>query len=368
MKKFLLFLFLITTANFAEGQVAQKSHLLVGTYTEGRSKGIYVFEFDSRDGSSRIVDSVITSNPSFLSVSPDGQFVYAVNEESDGKISAFRFDKERGKLHFLNQVSSLGAHPCYITVDKKGKWVIAGNYSSGDIVVYAINKDGSLGALTAEVQHTGKSITPRQTSPHVHATVLSPDNKFLLATDLGIDKVMVYKFNDETGTLSISDSTARIQKGAGPRHLDFHPSGRWVYLLEELSGTVTFFNYKKGKLDMKQTLSTLPPGYTGRFTSADIHVSSNGKYLYTSNRDSLNTISVFAIQPNEGYLRPIQSQSTLGKTPRNFNIDPSGNFLLVANQNSNEIVVLNVNKETGLLTDALKRISVGSPVCLKWIY
>jgi 6-phosphogluconolactonase len=353
--------------------MAQENHYLItGSYTRGKSSGMYVYHFNTGNGSAMLVDSMPTPNPSYLVVSPGNRFVYAVSEVSrgqrNGKVRAFAFDQHSGKLRYLNEQSSVGDNPCYVTMDKKGKWVIVGNYSSGTLAVLPVQKDGSLGPSVSSAEHFGKSIHPRrQEAPHVHAVVLSPDDRFLYVPDLGKDKLMVYSFNSATGAIKpAKDSAIKLADGSGPRHFDFHPSGRWAYLVQELSGTVTGFKNDKGKLRSMQTISTLPAGYSLPFTSADIHVSPDGKFLYASNRDSSNTIAIFSIDQKSGLLKLQGHQPTLGKTPRNFNFDPSGNFLLVANQNSDEVVIFRVDHSTGLLSDTGHRIETGNPVCIKW--
>lgn len=349
--------------SFTALAVAQKNYLVVGTYTSGKSQGIYVYDF-SKDGSSKIVDSAVTMNPSYLTVSPDQKFVYAVNETTGGKVSAYSF--HNGHLQFINQVSSEGDDPCYITETKNGKWVIVGNYSSGTAAVFPVEKNGSLGKATDIIAHKGHGPNAeRQQSAHIHSTVLSPDNKFLCVADLGIDKENVYSLNDK-GILTPYDSV-ELKGGSGPRHFEFHPSGKWAYLVQELSGTVTAFDYNNGKLKTIQTISVLPKNFNRFFTAADIHASKDGKFLYTSVRDSANIITIFKIDQQTGKLTLAETQSVLGKTPRNFNFDPSGDFILVANQNSDDIVVFRVNHVTGLLTDTWKRIEVGKPVCIKWV-
>lgn len=365
-------IFTLLFCSMISSLLAQKqSYLLVGAYTGGKSKGISVYRFDSRNGTTNLVETAVTDNPSYLAVSPDQNFVYAVNELSNakggGKITAFRFDKTTGHLEKLNQQPSEGEDPCYIVVDKTGKWVIVGNYSSGTLAVLPVQKDGSLGKAVTVIAHSGHSVHPRQQSPHVHSTVLSPDNRYLYVADLGLDKEMIYAFNAQNGSLTPKDTTVKLQAGSGPRHLIFHPNGKWAYLVQELSGNVTVFHTNGGKLEPVQTISSLPEGFSKPFTSADIHVSPDGKFLYTSTRDEANELSIFRISEKEGKLALKGHQSVLGKTPRNFTFDPSGRFLLVANQNSDEIVVFGVNKETGDLTDTGKRIEVGNPVCLKWI-
>lgn len=367
MKHIITFLFCCMTM-IALSQ--KKTYLLAGTYTSGKSKGIYVYNF-LPTGKVQLVDSAVTPNPSYLAISPNKQFVYAVNElgadEGGGQVSSFRFNHRNGKLTAINQQPAEGEHPCYITIDRGGKWAIVGNYSSGNVAVLPIKKDGSLVRSMETMQHTGKSLHQRQEKPHVHATVLSKDNTQLYVPDLGIDKLMIYSFNAKSGTLDPKDTTLTLPAGSGPRHLDIHPTAGWVYLLQELTGMVTVLRNVKGRLQPTQTISVLPAGFNRPFTSADIHVSPDGRFLYTSTRDEANIITVFSIQSSTGRLTVRGHYSTLGKTPRNFTLDPTGKFLLVANQQSNEVVVFKVNRKTGALTDSGNRIDVGNPVCLKWI-
>ncbi|HYH16494.1 MAG TPA: lactonase family protein [Flavisolibacter sp.] len=346
--------------------------LLVGTYTSGKNQGIYVYDFASNTGDALLRDSVKSSNPSFLAVAPNDRYVYAVNEDGSdkggGKVSAYSFSESGKKLSFINQQPSMGDHPCYITVDRKNRWVVVGNYSSGNLSVLPIAPDGGVGSSVTNMQHQGQSINQnRQKAPHVHATVFSPDNKYLFVPDLGIDQIVVYGFNAKTGMIKPKKNHIKVTAGSGPRHLDFHPSGKWAYLAQELSGTVTVFKHEKGNLVEQQVISMLPADYSGAATSADIHVSPNGKFLYASNRNTSNTIAIFKINPADGSLELVGHQSTMGKAPRNFNFDPTGKLLLVANQETNNIVIFNVNSDTGLLTYSGKQIEVPNPVCIKWI-
>jgi 6-phosphogluconolactonase len=357
--------------------VAQhKNYLLVGTYTDnGKSEGIYVYTFNSKNGKTKFISSVKTSNPSFLAISADQQKLYAANENGDstnngGYVSAFGFNKKNGTLTFLNKQPSGGNHPCYVACDNSGKWLFAGNYSSGNFSIFPLNENGSIGIAKNNVQHFGKSINKeRQQSPHVHGTFLIPDNKFFLVPDLGIDKVMVYQFNSTTGILTEAKTPfMQFQGGAGPRHLDFHPSHKYVYVTEELSGAVAAFTFSdEGKLKLFQTISSVPESYKGSLGGADIHVSPDGRFLYASNRGELNDIVIYRIDTATGILTVAGHQSSLGIKPRNFNFDPSGNFLLVANQESDNIIIFKINKQTGLLTDTGKRVNVPNPVCIKWI-
>lgn len=370
MKKIVLLLFLQSIGLLLFSQKNKEQYLIIGTYTTTVSDGIYVFKFNTRTGENSMISVAIASNPSFLTISPDKRFVYAVNENAPGQVTAFSFDKKTGKLTKLNQQPSQGKHPCYVTTDKTGKWVIAGNYSSGTVAVFPVNKDGSLGKPTDSVHHVGSSVnSERQESAHVHATVLNQNNKTLYVPDLGLDKVMLYNLDTKAGKLKEAETPfVKTKPGAGPRHIDIHPNGKFAYLIEELTGTVSVFRIKTdGSLSLIQNISCQPREYTGPAGSADIHVSPDGKFLYCSNRGESNTIGIFGINNATGELTWVNYQSTLGLAPRNFNFDPSGNFLLVANQNSDEIIIFKRDKNTGLLTNTGKKIKVAKPVCLKWI-
>jgi 6-phosphogluconolactonase len=369
MRKFLLHIFLCC----AISSNAQNEHyLLIGTYTTGKSEGIYVYKFNSTTAENSLVSVTKNPNPSFLAVAPNNKMVYAVNENADssitpmgGTVTAFSFNN--GILTEINKQPSGGKHPCYVSIDKTGKWVFAGNYSSGTVGLLPVNKDGSLNSLQQTIQHEGSGPNEqRQQAPHVHAAVLSANDKYLYVPDLGIDKVMVYAVNKKKGTLKLKSSAASLP-GNGPRHFTLDANNNFAYLMEELTGTVVCYKVKKGKLIFQQRISALPADFKGGIGSADIHISPDGKFLYCSNRGDANTISIFSVHPADGKLSLVGQQSTLGKTPRNFNFDPSGNFLLVANQNSDEVVIFKIDKATGLLTDTGKRISVGNPVCLKWV-
>jgi 6-phosphogluconolactonase len=369
MVKAILFSAMIFSATALE---AQEYYMITGTYTGGRSRGIYVHAFNTKDGSARLVDSAVTVNPSYLVLSADNKFLYAVNEEGKrdggGKVTSFSFEQKTGKLKELNRQPSMGDNPCYISLDQTGKWVAVANYSSGSAAVYAVKADGSLGEPSWVTQHKGSGPNKdRQEGPHVHATVFSPDNDFLFLSDLGTDELVCYAFDDKTGKgVKSEDRTIKTEKGSGPRHFEFHPNQKWLYLLHELSGDIAVYDYENGKMNLLQTVNSLPENFHENFTSADIHVSPDGKFLYASNRDQANSIVIFRIDEKSGKLELVGYQSALGKTPRNFSFDPSGNFLLVANQNSDNIVVFAIDKETGLLKDTGNRVEVGNPVCIKW--
>lgn len=365
MKKQHFTFFLLLIFAVAQGQ-NDKFNLLIGTYTTGcESRGIYVYEFNAKTGDfsyKNASENIV--NPSYLSVSEDNDFVYSVNENGDqSKVSSFGFDSASGKLDFLNSQDSKGADPCYIINDDKN--VIVANYSGGNISVFGKNNDGSISEAKQVIQHHGKgSNAKRQEKPHVHMVHFSPDRKFVLSNDLGNDKVYSYEYdaNSVNETLKVKDSVS-VSAGSGPRHLTFSKDGKYVYLLQELNGALTIFCYSKGKLKKMGETTILAKDFKGKFTSADIHISPDGKFLYASNRGEANDISIFRILKN-GKLESKGQTSTLGKGPRNFAIDPTGNFLLVAHQYSNDVVIFKRDRSTGAITDTGKRIDLCSPVCL----
>ena len=353
----------------------KEAFLLAGTYTTGKSEGIYVFRYNSHKlEATPVFTATGIKNPSFLAISPNGKKVYAVSEMNGngnaGMVVAYDFDASNGSLRKLNEQPSGGDDPCYITVDKTNKWVIAGNYSSGTLAVLPIQANGSLGAPTTKISHSGSGPDKnRQEKPHVHATVLAPDNRFLFVPDLGTDKIMIYRFDDKKGTLQpAKQAFAATKPGSGPRHFCFHPSGKFAYILEELTGSVTVFRYDaaKGVLKTIQNISSVPNGFSGEAGSADLHISADGRFLYASNRGTSNTIAIYNVHPTDGKINLLAHQSTLGRRPRNFSIAPDGKQLIVANQDSDEMVIFLRNTETGMLTDSGKRISVPTPVCIIW--
>lgn len=343
-----------------------KFNLVVGTYTKPcDSKGIYVYEFDSNTGNFSLKSNTENIfNPSYLSVSSDNKFVYSVSEsDKKSSVSAFGFDSKSGKLDFMNYQNPNGLNPCYIINDDKN--VITANYSSGNISVLGIKSDGSIGEVKQVVQHTGKSINAnRQEAPHAHMVYFSPDKKYVLANDLGTDKIYVYQYNSNSATEVLTlKSSIDVKPGSGPRHLIFSKDGKQVYLLQEMDGTITSFNYAKGMLKKVSETTVVASDFKGDIGAADIHISPDGKFLYATNRGTANDISAFKIL-KKGKLEFVQRTSTLGKGPRNFNIDPTGNFLLVGHQYTNEIVIFKRDKTTGMLTDTGKKIALCSPVCL----
>ena len=353
--------------------LSQEYFLFTGTYTNAASKGIYVYSFNASTGDVTPVSIAEgVSNPSFLALAPSGKYLYAVNQNSGGtpsEVSAFAFDPSTGKLTLINKQLSGSEGPCYIATDGSGKWVTVGHYTGGTLTAFQVDKDGGLKSHAQLITHTGSSANKqRQEKAHVHATVFSPDQRFLFVPDLGMDKIMIYRFDPvfwkKPLTPSKKQAFVSTKPGSGPRHLSFHPSLPYVYLIEELQGTISAYRYDKDTLKFLQNISSHPADYNGTKGSADIHVSPDGKFLYASNRGDAHSLAIFAINPENGKLAAKGFQSTMGTVPRNFTIDPTGNFLLVANQQSSNVVIFKRDKQTGQLQPTGKEISVPNPVCL----
>ena len=377
----LLFAILLSTLFAAAAPAEQHGKYIfyVGTYTEdgSKSKGIYAYRFDADTGQITSLGlAAETTNPSFVAPHPNGRFLYAVNEvgnykgPNSGGVSAFSIDHATGKLTFLNEVPSRGADPCYIIVDKTGKYVLVANYTGGSIAVFPVLEDGKLGETSAFVQHTGHGTNPsRQEGPHAHSIDLSPDNRLAMVDDLGLDELLVYKFDSANGSLTPNDPPfAKLDPGAGPRHFVLHPSGKFAYVISEMQSTVTAFSNDPatGTLHRLQTISALPKDFRGENDDAEIQMHPSGKFLYASNRGS-DTIAVFAIDPSKGTLTPVEYTPTQGKIPRSFEIDPTGKFLFAENQKSDNIVIFRIDAKTGRLTPTGQVLDVGSPVCVKFL-
>ena len=355
----------------AQTSATNQFHLLIGTYSvEGKTNGIHVYRFDSQSGEATMAQSVTElSNASYLAISSDGKNVYAVSEGSGGgSVNAYSFNPVSGALTGLNSVPAQG--PCYVSVDDAKSVVFAGNYGGGSVLAVHLNHDGSfLEDNLQTIRHEGSSVNKdRQEKPHVHSVVLSLDDRHLLVPDLGTDKVYQYRVDTKQrhALIPMDVPFLAVNPGGGPRHLTFHPNGKHAYLILELEGAVMALDYSKGKLTSKQTISMVSSDFKGRVSGADIHTSPDGKFLYASNRGDVNEIAIYSIDRN-GMLTLTGRQSVLGKTPRNFVIDPTGNFLLVANQNTNEIIIFKRDVNSGLLTPTGKKIEVDKPVCLKFI-
>ena len=358
--------------------------MLVGTYTGGKSEGLYVYRFDTKTGDATRVSVAQTVNPSYLVVSRDRRFVYAVNElpgdngpaSQRGGISAFRFDAASGQLSFLNKVSADGNDPCYLSLSPDGKYLLTANYSvaadpGGSFAVFPVQADGQLGASVLTVHHEGGGpVKGRQDNSHVHSTVFSPDGRYLFAQDLGADKLYSYRYTPDgsRGLFGPTDWRYTQEKpGTGPRHLVFGADGKHAYLTSELAATVSIFNYDDGKLTQVQTVSLTEPGFKGAVGAAAIHLSPDGRFLYATNRGDANEIVIFSVDPTNGHLKKIGHQSSLGKSPREFAIDPTGKWLIVGNQNSDTVYVFRRDLQSGLLEANPKRIDIGSPVDFKLV-
>jgi 6-phosphogluconolactonase len=370
---------LILTFTAAAVAADSKYLVFVGTYTGKGSQGIYSYRFDPANGSLTPLGlAAETPNPSFLTADPHGRYLYAVNEinEFNGKptggVSAYGVDATTGKLKLLNQVSSMGPGPAHISLDQTGQFVLIANYDGGSVAAFPILQDGKLGAASAFQQHAGSSANKeRQEGPHAHAIVASHDDRHVLVADLGADKIFVYRFDPKTGKLSPSDPAfVSAQPGSGPRHLVFGSSGKFLYLANELTGSVTVYAYnpESGALLPKQTVSALPKDFHGDNTEAEILVDASGKFLYVSNRgDQTNDITVFSINPADGTLKLVQRIPSGGKLPRNFAIDPTGRWLLAANQDSNNIQIFRIDGNTGRLGPSTQASGIVSPVCIIFV-
>jgi len=377
-------------------------YMYVGTYTgfkyvhhsqtygrgESHSQGIYVSRFHAATGElsePQLAAEMI--NPSFLTISPNHRFLYAVSEDPlslgppldhSSYVSAFAIDSASGKLRLLNTVPASGTSTCYISIDKTGKYVMMANFGSGSVSVVRVREDGSLGELTSLIQDVGHSVlAPIQNEPHTHSILVSPDNRYAIVSDLGIDKVLIFHFDAKTGQLSPPDPPfATVYPGGGPRHFTFDPAGRFGYQLSEMSGNIDVFAWdaSKGTLTPVQRAHTVPHNFVGGNHSAEIEILPNGKFLYESNRRTFSeterapdTIGVFSIDPQSGLLTPVEQSPTGGVMPRNFKIDPTATFLLVANQLSNNVVVFKIDGASGRLTKTGFEIKVDTPVCLQFV-
>lgn len=354
---------------------ARELLMYVGTYTSGKSEGIYLYRFSLVDGSLRRVGVTGgVSNPSYLTLDRARRYLYAVEEteefegEKSGAVSAFALDRREGSLRFINRQASKGGAPCYITADAAGRFVLVANYVGGNVAVLPVSKGGGLGKTTDLKQHAGSGPNrERQEGPHAHCIVLDPSNRHAYACDLGTDKVMLYDFDARRGTLTPNTRPfISLKPGAGPRHLTFDRAGRRVYVLNELDSTVTVFTRttRSGALGELKTYPMLPADFNGENTGADIHLTPDERFLYCSNRGH-DSIAAFRVDARTGALTPTGHTPTGGKTPRNFAVDPTGRFLLVANQRSDSVVTFRIDASTGALSPTGHAADIPSPVCLK---
>jgi 6-phosphogluconolactonase len=345
--------------------------VLIGTYTNGTStsKGIYVYRLYEKNGKMAYLNEIDNvSNPSYLTASSNNKFIYAVNEGTQGAVSSFTFNPVSGKMVFINQQPTQGADPCHVTVDKDQKNIFVANYSSGSLAVFPLNKDGSIGALSQHIQDSGTGpVTDRQEGPHVHNSILSANEKYLLYTDLGTDKVNIMHYKaSKTPPLTPADPAfVKVDGGNGPRHLTFSNDGKYVYLVQEIGGFINVYNYDNGSLKQVQAVDMKTPQMKGDIGSAAIHLSPDGRFLYASNRGNANDIVAYAINADNGQLTFVSRTPSLGKGPRDFIIDPSGKYLIIANQVGNNIVVYKLDPASGKPLGIVYQMQAGSPVCLK---
>lgn len=351
--------------------------ILIGSYSPAEEEGIKCYQFDPGSGKLAYLGGTSgIENPSFLAIHSNGRFIYAVSEtdgkegNSSGGVAAFRVISEKGGLDKINDVTSGGAAPCHVSLDRTEKFLFAANYNGGNIAVFPVQKDGSLGEMSSFHQHSGSgSDRPNQRGPHAHSINTDPTNRFAMVADLGLDKLFVYKLETDTGKLLPNDPPfVKVKAQSGPRHLAFHPGGSFAYLINEIASTITVFSYESagGRLEEIQTVSTLPADFQGRNSTAEVVVDSSGRFLYGSNRGH-NSIAVFSINQDSGKLEMRQVRSTGGKSPRNFCLSPDGKFLLAANQRSDSLLVFPVDGSSGELLDPVEEITLKAPVCIRFM-
>jgi 6-phosphogluconolactonase len=365
--------FLIACHTTAPNPETEKERLYVGTYSVRNSEGVYVYAFDRKKHSFELIATATgPDSPSFLDISPDGQFLYSANRQGigtdslSGSVSAYQIHPASGNLQLLNEASSYGLSPCHIFADESHLYL--SHYAGGSITVLSLAKDGSIASLVDTVQHTGHGPHKNQQTAHMHSIQTIPGTDLFLAADLGMDLLTFYQIG-ENGVQQASMAPIKTEPGTGPRHFTFSKDGQYLYVAEELSSSVSLYelDLEQEQTRFMQRLSTLPSDYDGQNSVADIHLSPDGKFLYVSNRGH-ESLAIYQVNPNDGRLAFIGHQSVLGKTPRNFLIDPKGTFLLVANENTDEIIFFDRDLETGLLQDSGVRISVPSPVSLQWLH
>ncbi|WP_326982901.1 lactonase family protein [Chryseobacterium sp. MYb264] len=362
MKKLLLLAFTFSTILSV---YAQKTYAFFGSYNwDQDTEGIYVYELDTVKGNlSKVTSYKGISNPSFLTLSSDGKYLFACTESktpNGGSVSSFAFNPDKKSLTFISKQKSGGENPVYMMAHQNGKWLVNGNYTQGSVSVYPISEGGKIEPYVQNIQYIEGSVNPnRQERSHIHSTVFSPHYNYLFLPDLGADKIRTYQFESENKQplQEAEISFTKTTPGSGPRHLTFHPNGKFAYCIEEMGGAVSVYSYENGKLNNVQRINTHSEKYKDDFESSDVHISPDGKFLYASNRGNENNIAIFSIQ-NDGTLKTIGYQSVKGKHPRTFGLDPSGKFLITANTVSSNVTVFKRNAETGLLKKVGKKITI----------
>ncbi len=357
--------------------VAAKTYVYIGTYANRDEDGIHIYQLDPKTGAlTRIAGVQGIKNPSFQAIHPNRRFLYSVSESQDfegkrsGSVSAFAIDEETGGLTFMNAEPTMGSGPCHLIVDHSGENVLVANYGSGSLSVHPVQSNGRVDVAHNLIQHTGSSVHPRQKSPHAHCINNDANDRFVVSADLGLDKVLIYRFNRKNSSLTPNSHMAAVsvKPGAGPRHFAFHPNNRFGYVINELNSTVTAFSFDPdlGRLSTIQDISTLPEEFGGENTTAEVFVSPDGRFLYGSNRGH-HSIVVFSIDPESGELARVSHHSTQGEQPRNFGIDPTGSFLLAANQRSGNVVVFRIDRTTGKLSPTGDSLQLKKPVCVTFL-
>ncbi len=370
----MIILMVIPLSVFA--QSGAKEIIYIGTFSELGSKGIYVLEFDRSSGDLSLIQTIAgKESPNFLAVHPHGKFLFSVNSQGLdqmkqwGSVTSYAIDQKTGKLSMINEQPSYGKGPCHVSVYPTGKWIFVSNYSDGIVTILPITQDGKIGVSSQRLQLVGSSIDPeRQQGPHTHSAIPTLDGRFLYASDLGIDKVMIYNFNNANGTIAAAKQPwVEVPEGSGPRHFVIHKNSELAFLAEEMSSTLHAFrvNPTDGSLTSYFRMSTLPKGYSGESYVADIHLNPMGTKLYVSNRGH-NSIAIFDVNAVNGNIKFIKTVPSGGDYPRNFMIEPSGKFAFVANQNSDNIVVFSID-EQGILNQTNSSIDLPSPVCVKYL-
>ena len=355
---------------------AEEPMVFISAFAEGKKGAIHAFTFDSKSGAlNSLHRTTDIQNPFFMAISPDHHFLYAINAEKFGEpgdelVAAYSIEGRSGNLRRLNEQSARGTGSCYLDVDATGRMVVVANYFSGSVAAFPVGKDGLLGEVTTFMQHHGSSIDPdRQKGPNAHSIVMSPDNRFALAADLGIDKILIYRVDAKSATLNANEAQPFVKQepGSGPRHLTFHPNGKAVYVINELKNTVTFFDYAKdsGSLTERQTISTLPADFTGQSHCADLKITPDGRYLYGTNRGH-DSIAVYRIA-EDGKLALITIQPSLGQGPQNLLITPDGQWLLCANMPGNAVIIFKIDALTGHLRSVGEPTAMPMPSCIRWL-
>ena len=367
-------LFLIVSCTPTKKSNSPREFLFVGTYSVRGSQGIYVYEFNRDSLSLHLIQTIDhLSNPSYLTISPDGKYLYAanggtVNDSTQwGSATAYKIDSATGKLTVINDKTSFGSDPCHIEIDHSGHTIFLTNYNNAVLTAYILNSDGSISDHYQVFQETGSSVNPnRQAEAHVHSSLLTPDNQYVYVADLGSDKIRVYGYDQTNFTIKAGmPESASVIPGSGPRHMSILPGFPYLYLVQEMSNTVSVFDIKdESSPKMIQTLSTLPEGFAGEDDAADIHIAPSGKFVYSSNRGD-NSIAIFSINHETGNITAVGHHSCGGNWPRNFLMDPKGQYLFVANEKSDNLVILKMNPDTGELSDTGVSVSIPSPVCVK---